>query len=149
MIENVNQIEISGNAEKSDDENLLKQDAEKVRSFYSLTGPSKKEYTIQMAEAEAERIRIIRKAQAEGILEIRKAEAEGLKIVGEVLDKCENRELVVKLASLVTLQDVAKSIGDGQATKLFIPHNLSDIFSLVGGLKELSEKENKESTGTK
>jgi len=119
-----------------DEKDLLKLDAEKVRSFYSLTGPARKEYAIQMAEAEAERIRTVRQAQADGILSIRKAEAEGFKLIGEALAQCENKEMVVKLAGLVALQDVAQSLGDGKATKLFLPQNIGDIFSLVGGWKE-------------
>ena len=119
-----------------DEKDLLTYDPETVRSFYSLTGPARKEYAIQMAEAEAERIRIVRQAQADGILAIRRAEAEGFKLIGEALAQCENDELVVKLAGLVALQDVAQSLGDGQATKVFLPQNLGDIFSLVSGWKE-------------
>ena len=90
-------------------------------------------------EAEAERIRIVRQAQADGILAIRKAEAEGFKLIGEALAQCENEEQVVKLAGLVALQDVAQSLGDGKATKLFLPQNMGDIFSLVAGWKETLE----------
>jgi ActR/RegA family two-component response regulator len=116
---------------------LLNLGAENVRTFYSLTGPARKDYTIQMAEAEAERIRIIRQAQADGLLAIRKAEAEGFRLVGEALAKCQEPELVLKLAGLATLQDAAKALADGRATKLFLPQNMGDIFSLVGGWKEI------------
>jgi len=119
-----------------DEKELLKLDAEKVRAFYSLTGPARKEYAIQMAEAEAERIRIVRQAQADGILAIRRAEAEGFRLIGEALAHCEDKELVVKLAGLVALQDVAQSLGDGKATKLFLPQSIGDIFSLLAGWKE-------------
>jgi len=115
-------------------------DADKVRNFYSLTGPARKDYIIQMAEAEAERIKILRQAQAEGLLAIRRAEADGFKLVGEALAQCKCPQLVVKLAGLVALQDVAQSLGDGQATKIFLPQNLGDIFSLVAGWKEVMEK---------
>lgn len=86
--------------------------------------------------AEAERIRIVRQAQAEGILAIRKAEAEGFKLIGEALPECEDEDLVVKRAGLVALQDVAQWLGDGKATKLFVPQNIGEIFSLVRGWKE-------------
>lgn len=131
-----------------DEKELLKLEAEKVRSFYSLTGPARKEYAIQMAEAEAERIRIVRKAQAEGILEIRRAEAEGFELIGAALAKCPDKELVVKLAGLVALQDMAQSLGDGKATKLFLPHSMGDIFSLVGGWKETLDSVSKDQSGT-
>jgi hypothetical protein len=119
-----------------DEKELLKLDAEKVRSFYSLTGPARKEYAIQMAEAEAERITIVRRAQAEGILAIRRAEAEGFKLIGEALAQCPDKDLVVKLAGLIALQDMAQSLGDGKATKLLLPHRMGDIFSLIAGWKE-------------
>jgi len=119
-----------------EEKEFLKQDAECIRSFYSLTGPARKDYAIQMAEAEAERIKIIRRAQAEGILEIRKAEAEGYKLIGEALAQVKNPELVIKLAGLAALQEVSQSLANGKATKLFLPQNLGDIFSLVAGWKE-------------
>jgi ActR/RegA family two-component response regulator len=119
-----------------DEKDLLEKDPETVQSFYSLTGQARKDYAIQMAEAEAARIEIIRKAQAEGIMAIRKAEAEGLKLIGEALKTCEDKDLVVKLAGLAALQNVAESLANGKATKLFLPQNLGDIFSLVAGWKE-------------
>ena len=123
-----------------DEKELLKLDPERVRTFYSLTGPARKEYTIQMAEAEAERIRIVRQAQAEGLLAIRRAEAEAFKLIGDALAHCTNPELVVKLAGLVALQDVAQALGDGKATKIFLPQNIGDIFSLLAGWKDVIEK---------
>jgi hypothetical protein len=120
-----------------EEKDLLQFDAEKVKTFYALTGPARKDYTIQMAEAEAQKIRIVRQAQADGLLAIRKAEAEGFKLIGEALAKCEQRELVVKLAGLMALQEVSQSLAEGKATKLFLPQNLGDIFSLVGGWKEV------------
>lgn len=133
---NVQNLDKNSSALTQDEKDLLLLDAEKVRSFYSLTGPARKEYALQMAEAEAQRIRIVREAQAEGILAIRKAEAEGFKLIGAALSQCEHADLVVKLAGLVALQDVAQSLGEGQATKIFLPHSIGDIFSLVAGWKE-------------
>lgn len=133
---NVQNLDKDSSYLAKDEKDLLKLDAEQVRSFYSLTGPARKEYAIQMAEAEAERIRIVRQAQADGILAIRRAEAEGFKLIGEALSQCEHTELVVKLAGLVALQDVAQSLGDGKATKILLPQNMGDIFSLIAGWKE-------------
>jgi hypothetical protein len=116
-----------------DEKELLQFGAESVRTFYALTGPARKEYIIQMAEAEAQRIRIFRQAQADGLLAIRTAEAEGLKLVGEALAQCEYRDLVAKLAGLMALQQVAQSLADGKATKLFLPQGIGDIFSLAAG----------------
>jgi hypothetical protein len=126
---------------------LLKHQAETLRTFYSLTGAPRKDYTIQMAEAEAERIRIIRAAEAQGILAIRQAEAEGLKLIGEAFAAIKQPELVIKLISLEALQKVAQSLGDGKATKLFLPQNLGEIFSLLGSWKDLTGARNDAPSG--
>ena len=131
-----------------DEKELINHDPEQLRLFYSLTGPARKDYAIQMAEAEAERIRIIRQAQADGLLAIRRAEAEGFKQIGDALAQCKYPQLVVKLAGLVALEDVAQSLGNGKATKIFLPQNLGDIFSLVTGWKEILDKPQGGSPGT-
>jgi hypothetical protein len=120
-----------------DEKELLTFGAENVRTFYALTGPARKEYIIQMAEADAERVKIVRKAQAEGLLAIRKAEAEGLRLIGEALAHSEYRDLVARFAGLMAAQQVAQSLADGKATKLFLPQSLGDIFSLIGGWQEV------------
>jgi len=126
-----------------DEKDLLTLDPEKVRSFYSLTGPARKEYIIELAEAEAERIKIVRKAQAEGVFEILKAQAEGLKKIAEVLSNTDRPELVVQIASLIALQGVAQSLGEGKATKIFLPQNIGNIFSLFDALQELLRNKEK------
>jgi regulator of protease activity HflC (stomatin/prohibitin superfamily) len=122
-----------------EDHELLKLDPEKVRSFYSLTAPARKEYAIQMAEADAESIRIIRQAQAEGIVAIRKAEAEGLRLIGNVLSESDKSEQILQIAQLFAQEDVAQSLADGKATKLFLPQSIGDIFSLIASIKETGE----------
>ena len=120
----------------NDEKELLGHEAESVRTFYSLTGPARKEYAVQMAEAEAERVRIVRQAQADGVVAIRRAEAEGFKLVGEALAQLTNADQVLKLAELMALQQVAQSLADGKATKLFLPHNLGGLLSLLGSAQE-------------
>jgi hypothetical protein len=119
-----------------DEKDLLEKDAEKVRTFYSLTGPARKEFILQMAEAESERTRIVLKAQAEGLLAVMKAEAEGLQLLDQALASAKNPDLVLKLAGLMTLQQVAKHLSEGQATKLFLPADVSGVFNLLTMLRE-------------
>ncbi len=126
-----------GGSQLTDERELLGLDAENVRTFYSLTGPARREYAIQMAEAEAARIRIVREAQAEGILSIRRAEAEGLRLIGEALEQCQNRDLLAKFAGLMALQEVSQSLADGKATKIFVPQSLGDIYTLITAWNEL------------
>lgn len=121
---------------------LLKHQAETLRTFYSLTGAPRKDYTIQMAEAEAERIRIVRTAQAQGIVAIRQAEAEGLRMIAETLAAMEKPDLVLKLLTLETVKNVSKSLADGQATKLFLPQSLGNIFSVLASVQELAGQKN-------
>jgi regulator of protease activity HflC (stomatin/prohibitin superfamily) len=120
----------------ADEKDLLRLDPEAVRTFYSLTGPARREYIIQLAEAEAERIRILRQAQAEGLVAIRNAEAEGLRRIGEALAAVENPEHVIRLAALMVLQEVARVLGEGKATKLFLPQSIGDVFSLLGSWRD-------------
>ena len=127
---------------------LLKHEAETIRTFYSLTGAPRKDYIIQMAEAEAERIRIIRQAEADGILAIRKAEAEGLKMIDDALANASQPELLKKILTLETAQNMARSLADGKATKLFLPQSLGEVFSVLGVLKELQTHEESESKVT-
>ena len=133
---------------------LLQHQAETLRTFYSLTGAPRKDYTIQMAEAEAERIRIVRAAEAQGILAIRQAEAEGLQLIGQALATTQNQELVIKFLALEAVQKTAQSLADGKATKIFLPQNLGDIFSMlaswqeIAGKKKNSEQPSAEDNGT-
>jgi len=124
-----------------DEKELLKLDPEKVRSFYSLTGPARKDYIIQLAEAEAERIKIIRKAQAEGVFEVLKAQAEGLKLIGQAISDCPLPEKVVQMATLIASQGVAQALAEGKSTKMFLPQSIGDIFSVLGVSKEIIKKE--------
>lgn len=117
---------------------LLKHEAENLRSFFSLTGPARKDYTIQIAEADAFRIKAVFQAEADGLLAIRKAEAEGYKCIGEALAAIPNADLVIEIAKLHALQQVAESLGDGRATKLFVPQNIGSVFSLLGVVKDLT-----------
>jgi hypothetical protein len=120
-----------------DDRELLGLQQDTVRDYYSRTGPVRADYIGQMAEAEATTIRAVFQAQADGLLAIRNAEAQGYKVIGDALAQCEHRELVVKLVTLMTLQEVSRSLADGKATKMFLPQSIGDIFSLFAGLKEV------------
>lgn len=116
---------------------LLKHEADQLRSFYSLTGPARKDYTEQMAEAEATRIRLLRQAQADGLLSMRKAEAEGYRLIGEALASIPNANEVIEIARFHTVQRVADFLADGKATKMFLPQDISSVFSFLGVGKDV------------
>jgi regulator of protease activity HflC (stomatin/prohibitin superfamily) len=111
---------------------LLTHDAEELRAFYSLTGPARKDYTEQMAEAEANRVRLLRQAQADGLVAMRRAEAEGYLMIGEALASLPNSRDVIEVAKLHTAQRIADYLSDGKATKMFLPQDMGSVFSLLG-----------------
>lgn len=116
---------------------LLSRDADALRSFYSLTGPSRKDFIIQMAEAEAESIRMIGAAKAEAIQKVRTAEAEGYRAIAQAIAESPDKEAIVRLVGLSAAASVAQSLGDGQATKIFVPHDMGALFSFLGALRDV------------
>ncbi len=111
---------------------LLEHDAETLRSFYSLTGSPRKEYTEQVGEAEATRIRMIGEARAQAHLAWLRAHADGLRLIGEAIGSLRNPELAVAMAKLDSLERISASIADGRATKLFLPREVGQILGFLG-----------------
>ena len=93
-----------------------------------LNAEAQKQATIKNAEAEAQRILNLRSAEAEGIRMVRQAEADGIKAIKEAgADKA-----VLTIKGYEALKDVAS----GQATKIFLPNNLSDISAVAATIAE-------------
>lgn len=116
---------------------LLSRDSETLRGFYSLTGPSRKDFIIQMAEAEAERIRMIGAAKAEAMQKVRTAEAEGYRAIAQAIAESPDKEVIVRLVGLSAAASVAQALGDGQATKIFVPHDMGAVFSFLSTLRDI------------
>ena len=93
-----------------------------------LNAEAQKQATIKNAEAEAQRILNLRSAEAEGIRMVRQAEADGIKAIKEAgADKA-----VLTIKGYEALKDVAS----GQATKIFLPNNLSDVSAVAATIAE-------------
>lgn len=93
-----------------------------------LNAEAQKQATIKNAEAEAQRILNLRSAEAEGIRMVRQAEADGIRAIKEAgADKA-----VLTIKGYEALKDVAS----GQATKIFLPNNLSDISAVAATIAE-------------
>lgn len=88
-----------------------------------------KEAKVLAAQGEAEAQIAMARGKAESIRLVYEAEAEG---IGRLADSGLN-DAVLRLKSLESLKDVA----DGQATKIFIPTNLSDNFASLGVVGEM------------
>ena len=102
--------------------------AEGNKESLILNAEAEKQAAIKKAEAQAEAIRQVKHAEAEGVIMLREAEAKGL----EMLKKANADDKVLKLKSYEALTKVA----DGQATKLIIPSELTNVASVVSTIKE-------------
>ena len=102
--------------------------AEGNKESLILNAEAEKQAAIKKAEAEAEAIRQVKHAEAEGVIMLREAEAKGL----EMLKQANADDKVLKLKSYEALTKVA----DGQATKLIIPSELTNVASVVSTIKE-------------
>lgn len=113
-------------AERERREKILQAEGEKKSSV--LIAEGEKESAILRAEAEKES-RIKRaEGEAEALLKIKRAESEGLML----LKQANADSSVLTLKSYEALSNIA----NGNATKLIIPSNMSDIASFGSVLKE-------------
>jgi len=94
-----------------------------------LNAEAEAESAVKRAEGEAQSILKIKKAEAEGIKLVREAEAEGLKS----LKSANVDNVVLQLKSYEALAKVA----DGQATKIILPADISNVASLATTVAEV------------
>ena len=124
-------------AERERREAILKAEGEKRSTI--LVAEGKKQSAILDAEAEkqaailhaeAQKERMIKEAegQAQAILSVQKATADGIRMIKEAGAD----ESVIKLKSIEAFSAAA----DGQATKLIIPANMSNIAGIAASVKE-------------
>lgn len=113
-------------AERNKRASILDAEAHKLSATTRAEGD--KAAQILKAEAEAEAQVTKAKGEAESIRLVYEAEAEGIKL----LNAAQMSEAVLKLKSIEAL----KTVADGNATKIFMP---SDLTNLVSGLGVLGE----------
>lgn len=97
-----------------------------------LNAEAEKQKKIKNAEGDAAAIIAVKDAEAQGIIKVREAEAQGL----EALKRAGVDEAVLKLKSYEALGKVA----EGQATKLIIPSDLTNLASIVSSVSEIVKK---------
>lgn len=114
-------------AERERREKILQAEGEKKSSI--LIAEGEKESAILRAEAQKESQIKIAEGEAEAMLKIKEAEAKGI----ELLKNAKADQAVLTLKSYEALSKVA----DGQATKLIVPANLSDIATFGTTLAEV------------
>ena len=98
-----------------------------------LNAEAEKQAQIKKAEAEAESIRQVKQAEAEGILMVREAEAKGLELL-------KNAGIDDKVLTLKSYEALTK-VSEGQATKLIIPSNLTNVTTIASTIKEVIKKD--------
>ena len=103
-------------------------EAEGHKQSMVLHAEGEKQAAILAAEAEKEREIKVAQGQAKAILEVQQATAEGLK----ALKEAGADDAVLKLKSIEAFEKAA----DGQATKIIVPAQLSNVASVATSIKE-------------
>lgn len=116
-------------------------EAEGAKQSAILNAEAHKEAAIREAEGMRQSKILNAEGEAEAILKVQKAYADSLVMIKEASAD----EKVLALKSLETLKD----IGNGQATKLIIPGELSGLGSVFAALKEVVTDEQKTATDGK
>ena len=103
-------------------------EAEGRKEAAVLNAEAAKQATILAAEAEKEKQIKVAEGQAQAILAVQKATADGLVMIKDAGAD----DSVIKLKSI----DAFAKAADGQATKLIIPANMSNIAGIAASVKE-------------
>ena len=103
-------------------------EAEGHKQSMVLHAEGEKQAAILAAEAEKEREIRVAEGQAQAILKVQQATADGIKM----LKDAGADEAVLKLKSI----DAFEKAADGQATKLIIPAQMSNVASVASAVKE-------------
>ncbi len=103
-------------------------EAEGHKQSMVLHAEGEKQAAILAAEAEKEREIKVAQGQAKAILEVQQATAEGIK----ALKEAGADDAVIKLKSIEAFEKAA----DGQATKIIVPAQLSNVASVATSIKE-------------
>lgn len=108
-------------------------EAEGLKQAAILNAEAIKEAAIREAEGTKQAQILNAEGEAQAILDVQKAFADSLVMIREA--KADDKVLALK-----ALESVQK-IGDGQATKLFIPTDLAGLGGVFASLKEIMEKD--------
>ena len=103
-------------------------EAEGHKQSMVLHAEGEKQAAILAAEAEKEREIKVAQGQAKAILEVQQATAEGIR----ALKEAGADDAVLKLKSIEAFEKAA----DGQATKIIVPAQLSNVASVATSIKE-------------
>lgn len=95
-----------------------------------------KEATILRAEAAKHAAILAAEAQAEALLKMRQAEAQGFELLSQALGDGSQAAPVLQLLQLQKASEVGVALANGQATKVFLPADVSTLFGLAERLAQ-------------
>jgi len=120
-------------AERERRQTILIAEGEKRAKILEAEGIA--ESTVLRAEAEKRETILQAEAEAEALFKVKEAEALGIKLIREA----QADEAVLKIKAFEALAKLA----DGQATKIVVPSNLSDLAGMVTALSEINKESKK------
>jgi regulator of protease activity HflC (stomatin/prohibitin superfamily) len=144
------QIILAAEADKTQE--VLKAEAEKQKII--LAAEAEREQQVLRAqgkkdacqlESEGEKIAKINLAEGESVAIVKElhAQAEGLAAISQALNAQGSNTTLLTLKSLEAAVQIAENLGNGQATKLFLPQEISgmmgSLLAIAEGLKSFKE----------
>ncbi|HEX3046016.1 MAG TPA: SPFH domain-containing protein [Bacillota bacterium] len=89
-------------------------------------------------ESEGEKIAALNRAEAEaaGLVKQLNSQAEGLAQISQALNSQESNEALLTIKRLETAVQIAEKLGNGQATKIFLPQEATGLMGTILGLLE-------------
>lgn len=105
--------------------------AEGLNESTILEAEARKQATVLQAQAEREARLLQADAEAQALIQQRKAEAEGFRMLRQVFadGSSESRQLL-QVLQVLKASEVAGQLANGQATKLFLPSDIQNLFGL-------------------
>lgn len=144
------QIILAAEAEKAQE--VMKAEAEKIKII--LAAEAERDRQILMAqgkkeayqlESEGEKVAKINQSEgdAAGILKTLNAQAEGLAQISQALNAQDSNQALLALKALEASVQIAAKLGDGQATKIFLPQEVAGVMgtllSITEGIKTFKD----------
>lgn len=109
---------------------VLRSEGEREAAVLSAEGA--KTAMVLRAEAEKQATILQADAQAEAMLKLREAEARGFALLKQVFDGQESGEQILRVLAMQRAREVSAEMAKGEATKIFLPADIQNLFGLVG-----------------
>ena len=108
---------------------VLTSEGNKESAILDATGES--ESLILRAEAQKKATILAAEAQAESMLKVKEAEAKGYHLLKQVFDGSRASQSILHVMELQKAGEISSQMASGQATKIYLPADISNLFGLV------------------